>query len=189
MEEIKQGNLSVETYISKQETFLIELTRRLLQSETKVTILELGLQEMYKKNEELARQIEVQQVSLDQSVVGIKVLTGEKEALEKKIRELDESLLYSNKFKDELAHSANKRTDRILSLEKELKKTKEELETSKSDFATLKSNYSKVLAALEDTSTKLAKYEGGPTADQQKKPVDAKKTKPVKQDDDWVSGG
>lgn len=193
------GNFSVETYIAKHESLLLDHVRRLLQAETKNVLLESGLQEMYKKNEELTEQLNIQKTTSDQSINGLQAITLERDKLQTKLKEQEQS--YLTKIKEVqnalddcnnqttgLRGQYNSSTNRTMVLEGEIQQLNTKLQVANNDYATLKENYNKVLEALEEANRKL---DG---ADKKLESVEVvKTTKPLPKkkktaDSEWVDG-
>jgi chromosome segregation ATPase len=78
----------VDTYLSKQEGLVVEFIRRTLQAETKIAVLESALLESGKKAEVLKEQLERAEETLNQSLVGLKALTVERDELSTKVKSL-----------------------------------------------------------------------------------------------------
>lgn len=127
MSEKQTNNFSIDTYLSKQEGYLLENIRRYLQAETKIVLLESALQDMYKKNEELTKQLETVNITLEQSINGLTAVTSERNDLEKLLlstrAELNQALIYKN----------------------EVNLLNEKINTLTTDYSTLKQNYDIVL--------------------------------------------
>jgi chromosome segregation ATPase len=168
MDENSGRSLSVDTYLSKQESLLVEHIRRLLQAETKIHLLETGIQELHKRNKELTEQVETFNVTVNQSIAGLQAVTLERDKLQQDNESLKSSLKTCNtKLNDQLIVNT------------ELEKLKERLRVSEDDYATLKENYNRVLAMLPQT------VEPEPEPE----PVQEKKSKKVKStESEWTDG-
>jgi len=83
---------AVDTYLSKQEGLVVEFIRRTLQAETKIAMLESSLLDSNKKAEALKEQLERAEDILNQSLVGLKVVTVERDDLSAKVKSLMMSL-------------------------------------------------------------------------------------------------
>jgi hypothetical protein len=88
MAENSSGILSVDTYLAKQEGHLIEHIRRLLQAETKISLLETGIQELHRKNKDLGEQLDNCSMTLDQSIAGLSAVTVERNQLQEENKSL-----------------------------------------------------------------------------------------------------
>ena len=143
MSERTSGSLSIDTYMSKQEGLLLEHIRRMLQAETKITLLESALQDMYKRNEELSQQVESTQDALQQAVNGITAVTNERDSLKANLTILESDLT-----------TARADLNRALIQKTEIDKLNERLKTLQTDYDTLKQNYNSVLKSHDSlTST------------------------------------
>lgn len=150
MNEKTGGSLSIDTYLSKQEGLLLEHIRRMLQAETKITLLEAALQDMYKRNEELTQQIETTNVALEQAINGLAAATNDKNNLTENVKSLEQSL-----------SSTRSDLNQALSYRGEVDKLNVKIEMLTTDYTTLKQNYditlrehNKLLAAQETTVKK-----------------------------------
>ena len=156
MNEKTGGNFSIDTYLSKQEGLLLEHIRRMLQAETKITLLESALQDMYKRNEELSHQVDTTKVALDQSINGLSAVTNERNTLSDKIKTLETQLASS---RDAL--------NKALVENSEIEKLKEKLNTVEEDYRVLKQNYSNVLERYNTVTLDVA--EAPPPVEKKKK--------------------
>jgi chromosome segregation ATPase len=186
MSEKVGGSFSVETYITKQEGLLMEHIRRLLQTETKVVLLESALQEMYKKNEELTSQIDSYKSNFDQSVNGLQNVTIERDRLQTKIKELEGALNSCNDQKTTATNKMNDHGNRVLILEEDIKQLNSRVQTAANDYSTLKENYNKVLAALEDANKKLESVNEVKVAAPKKEKKSAKRSSDT--ESEWIDG-
>ena len=175
MNENATSDLSVETYIKKQENLLLEHIRRQLQSDTRVTLLEMALQDAYRVNEDLSSQIATLKTTVDQSINGLKSLTVERDTLKGRTEEIP-SLV------GELARSKNN----VALLEDEVKSLNTKLEVAAGDYATLKGNYNKVVAALNEAEQKNAVGEANVVAVLAPKGKQSKKMQNTNAE--WVDG-
>lgn len=152
---ISGGSFSLDTYISKQESLLLDFMRKQLQADTKVAILEAALQELYKKNEALNEQIEQNNDILNQSIAGLQITTNEKDSLQTKTEQLQSKIdQLQNALKE-----ANVENNNRVNLEEEIKQLNNKLQITNGDYSTLKENYHKVLAALEEVNDKPKQVE------------------------------
>lgn len=185
------GNFSVETYISKQETLLVEHIRRSLQAETKIAILESGLQELYKKNEELTEQINLQRNTSDQAISGLQATTLERDkfqnktseleqVLQNRTRDFEQRLNETNTERNRLTSQLNASNNKIANLENEINQLNNRVQVAGNDYTTLKENYNRVLAALEEANAKVERFE---SLNSKKKPK-----KVSTQESEWVDG-
>lgn len=181
------GNFSIDTYISKQENLLVEYIRRFLQAETKVHLLETALQEMHRKTEDLSKQaedlriqIELRDNTIEQSVAGLQAVTVERDNLKARNQKLDAALTECNEKRGGLQSVTGDLENKIALLQEEIKQRECAAVVSSSNYSTLKSNYDKVLAALNEADSKIARLEA---------PI--QKSKPKKQKNttsEWVDG-
>jgi chromosome segregation ATPase len=144
MDEATSGSLSIDTFLAKQEGVLIEYLRKFLQAETRIVLLETGIQELHRKNKDLNEQLETSQTTLNQSIVGLQAVTNER----------DRALGDSEKLRASLS-VCNTRLNEHLIFKTELDQLKETLNSSQADYATLQGNYKIVLAELETLKEKL----------------------------------
>lgn len=217
-EKLKSGNFSFDTYITKQEGLLVDYLRKTLQAETKVAILESALQEMYKKVEELNQQIEMQQLTFDQSINGLQSVTverdglqsrlkevetshqtrskeieashqREKESLLNRIKELEQALGNCNSEKSSIRNHANTQDNRVAVLQNEIKHLNNRVQIASDDYSTLKENYNRVLAAFEDANKKIEALEAANTQETVVATKQKKRSKKVQEtDSEWVDG-
>lgn len=134
MNEKTGGSLSIDTYLAKQEGLLLEHIRRMLQGETRITLLETALQDMYKRNEELSNQVDTTKVALDQAINGLSAATNERNDFSDKVKLLETQLV-----------STKASLNKALVENSEIEKLKEKLNTVEEDYRVLKQNYSNVL--------------------------------------------
>lgn len=149
------GPLSLETYLNKQESLLVESIRRHLQAETKVSLLESAVQELHRKNEELNGQLEINRTTIEQSINGLQAVTLERDKFSTRISELEKSLTNSENEKTEFRSKCNESNNRAAVLEQEIRQLNNKLQVASNDYAGLKENYNRVLAALDETNKKL----------------------------------
>ena len=162
------NDVSVETYIKKQESLLLEQIRRYLQAETKVALLETALQDMYKNNEELSSQITVLNTTVEQSINGLQSTTADRDHYMSKADEVPILIGELNQSKNTIAL-----------LKEEIKELNEALEVSTKAYSTLKENYNKTVEALNTVDPKLSK----PTQTRVKQNKKSKNS-----DAEWVDG-
>lgn len=176
-EKLKSGNFSFDTYVTKQEGLLVEYLRKTLQAETKIVLLESALQEMYKNVEELNQQIEVQQTTIDQSIVGLQAVTIERDNLQarikdaesafnrtkddylNKIKHLEDALNACNNENGNVKRQASTQDNRVLVLENEIRHLNNSIQIANNDYSTLRENYNRVIAALEESQQKIQDLE------------------------------
>ena len=163
MDENGGRSLSVDTYLSKQENLLLEHIRRLLQAETKISLLETGIQELHRKNKDLSEQLETCNVTINQSIVGLNAVTIERDKL----------LQDNESFRVSLKACNAKLNDQLI-VNTELENLKERLKVSEGDYSTLKENYNRVLAMVPQDEPELP---------QEKKSKKIKST-----ESDWADG-
>lgn len=156
MNEKTSGSFSIDTYLSKQEGLLLEHIRRMLQAETKITLLEAALQDMYKRNEELTQQIETTNMALDQAINGLSAVTNERNTLNDKVTGLEVSLITT-------------RTDlnKALVEQSDVEKLKSKLNIVEEDYRVLKQNYNNVLERYNAVT--LNAVEAAPPVEKKKK--------------------
>jgi predicted nuclease with TOPRIM domain len=134
MNEKTGGSFSIDTYLAKQEGLLLEHIRRMLQAETKITLLEAALQDMYKRNEELSQQNETTKLALDQAINGLTAVTNEKDRLGTKVNDLEQSL-----------KSTRNDLNSALIYKGEVDKLNGKLSVAETNYNALKQNYDIVL--------------------------------------------
>lgn len=159
MSESQSGSFSVETYITKQEGLLFDYIRRLLQSETKVAILESAIKELYKKNEDLEKQVVSCNDTINQSVNGLQAVTLERDRATKRVEELEVSLRTVQSERDDTINHLRIEQNNVAVLNGTVNEMNEKLQVAQDDYSTVKENYIKVLAALESANEKLAAIE------------------------------
>jgi chromosome segregation ATPase len=167
MSEKTSGSFSIDTYLSKHEGLLLEHIRRMLQAETKITLLESALQDMHRRNEELIKQVETSKVALDQAINGLSAVTNEKIELENKIKELDQTIV-----------SIRSNLNSAIIQKSEFESLRTKLASTEADYETLKVNYDIVL----DNYNKLMESVQSQPAVTEKK----KKTKST--ESEWTDG-
>lgn len=167
MSEKTSGSFSVDTYLSKQEGLLLEHIRRMLQAETRITLLEAALQDMYKRNEELSQQIETTNVALDQAINGLTAVTNERNALNDKVTSLESALI-----------AARSDLNRALVDQSDVEKLKLKLSVVEDDYRVLKQNYNNVLEQYNAIR---------PDAVEEPPPVEKKK-KVKSTESEWTDG-
>ena len=156
MSEKTSGSFSIDTYLSKQEGLLLEHIRRMLQAETKITLLEAALQDMYKRNEELSQQIETTNVALDQAINGLSAVTNERNALNDRVTGLEAALV-----------TARSDLNKALVEQSDVEKLKSKLNIVEEDYRVLKQNYSNVLERYNTVT--LDVVEAPPPVEKKKK--------------------
>lgn len=147
-----QSDFYVETYVKKQEAILIETIRRLLQADTKVSVLELALSEQTAKVEELESQSKQLNTALQQSINGLQSLTIERDVLKKNLEEANERIEYLMSIQEKYRTAENELANKTITVDKLSTK----VETYKQDLEQLKSNYDKVNNALDEATVKLS---------------------------------
>lgn len=169
MSEKITNSLSIETYLTRHENLLLEHIRRMLQAETKITLLESALQEMYKKNEDLTQQVETTRMALDQAINGLSAVTNERNSLSSKTESLETALTI---VRADLNNALVEKS--------EVEKLQIKLDTLELDYDTLKINY--LLVLEQYNSIKPAAVEEQESAPAEKK----KRQKNV--ESEWVDG-
>jgi chromosome segregation ATPase len=106
----------------------------MLQAETKITLLEAALQDMYKRNEELSQQNETTKLALDQAINGLAAVTNEKDRLGTKVNDLEQSL-----------KSTRNDLNSALIYKGEVDKLNGKLNVAETNYSALKQNYDIVL--------------------------------------------
>jgi chromosome segregation ATPase len=190
MDEATSGSLSIDTFLTKQEGVLIEYLRKFLQAETRIVLLETGIQELHRKNKDLNEQLETSQTTLNQSIVGLQAVTNER----------DRALGDNDKLRASLS-ACNTRLNEHLIFKTEHDQLKETLNSSQADYATLQGNYRIVLAELETLKEKLKVLEEDYAAhskalapplsaeEPEPTPVSPKKNKKIKSTEpEWTDG-
>lgn len=133
---------AVDAYLSKQEGLVVEFIRRTLQAETKIAMLESSLLESNKKVEALKEQSERAEDILNQSLVGLKAVTVERDELSVKVKSLMMSLNDCLIEKSELS---------------KLTTLKAENETIKSNYELVRAELTKLQNSCESHSSKEKK--------------------------------
>ena len=173
MSEKQGGNFSLETYIVKQETFLIENIRKVLQGETKIVLLESALQEMYKSNESLNEQVQVQNQTIQQSLAGLQATTSERDRAQNRLKDLERAYEECDNERVSLRVRSNENANKVAVLEDEMRQLNSKLDVVVNDYATLRENYARVLAALEEAQQKI------PSTEVKAEPVEVEFEAPV----------
>jgi len=153
----------VETYIKKQETLFLEQMRRLLQADTKSTVLEIALNERNATVIELEEQVRQLNTAISQAVNGLQSITNDRDVLKKKLEEADERIEYltdiQNKYKvveNELANKSvtvDKLSTELQSYQKNVDQLKENY---KKNVDQLTENYDKINGAYKTVENELA---------------------------------
>lgn len=172
MSEKTSGSFSIDTYMAKQEGLLLEHIRRMLQAETKITLLESAIQDMFKRNEDLSQQVETGKVALEQAINGLSAVTVERNDLMTKVSTLESALVTSRAD-----------LNKALIDKTEVEKLKSRLNTLEADYETLKANYNLVLEQYN--AAVPAVIEEAPP-----EPVSLpeKKKRPKSVESEWVDG-
>jgi DNA repair exonuclease SbcCD ATPase subunit len=164
----------VETYIKKQETLFLEQMRRLLQADTKSTVLEIALNERNATVAELEEQLRQLNTAISQAVNGLQSITNERDTLKKKLDEAEGKVDYLTEFQNkyrtvenELANKtllAEKLNNELQSYQKNVDQLKENhqknvdqlKENYSKNFDELKENYDKINGAYKTVENELA---------------------------------
>lgn len=167
MSEKTSGSFSIDTYLSKHEGLLLEHIRRMLQAETKITLLEAALQDMHRRNEELTKQAETSKVALDQAINGLSAVTNEKLDLESRIKDLNQTIA-----------SVKSNLNSAIIQKSEFESLRTKLASTEADYETLRTNYNMVL----DNYNKLME------SVQPQPAVTEKKKKTKSTESEWTDG-
>ncbi len=141
---------AVDAYLSKQEGLVVEFIRRTLQAETKIAMLESALLESSRNAEALKERLERAEDTLNQSLVGLKAVTVERDELSAKVKSLMLSLNDCLVEKSKLS---------------ELTALKAEYETIKSNYDLVRAELTRLQSSHESPSSKY------PEKKAQKKPI------------------
>jgi DNA repair ATPase RecN len=164
----------VETYIKKQETLFLEQMRRLLQADTKSTVLELALNERDAKINELEEQVRQLNTAISQAVNGLQSITNERDALKNKLQEANEKIEYISSFQDKYKTAENELVNKTVIVDK----LSTRVQTYQKDMDQMKENYNKVNSALEEANDKLSKLSN----------IKSGKKKLISTDSEWTDG-
>ena len=159
MSENVTNDFFVETHIKSHETFILDLSRKIVENFTKITFLERAVSESRKQIDDLTAQNNNSQTALQQAVNGLQAMTAEKDKL---TRDLNDEKQNHSKTVDEYKKykEISERTINDLNvLNNELDSNFAELntrvETYISDNSTLKKNYNRVLEELNNLKQSL----------------------------------
>jgi predicted RNase H-like nuclease (RuvC/YqgF family) len=136
-ENVTDSDVFINTYIKKQEDFIVKMIREKLELETKLQLVQTALIEKINEKNNVDE-------LLKQSVNGVQTLTIERDNLKK---EIDSSTERSEAFRKKCEQLTN-------SLVEEQNKTRE-LTIIKNDYDTLKINYNLVKNSHETLQSKL----------------------------------
>ena len=141
----------VETYIKKQETLFLEQMRRLLQADTKSTVLEIALNERNATVAELEEQLRQLNTAISQAVNGLQSITNERDTLKKKLDEAEGKVDYLTEFQNKYRTVENELANKTLLAEK----LNNELQSYQKNVDQLKENYSKNFDELKENYDKI----------------------------------
>ena len=161
MSENVTNDFFVDTHIKSHETLILELSRKLVESYTKVTFLERAVSESRKQVDDLTVQNNNSQTALQQAVNGLQAMTAEKDKFS---RDLNDEKQNHNKtvddykkYKDTAEHTINDLNVRNNELESNFTELNTKVESYVSDNSTLKKNYNRVLEELNNFKQSLPK--------------------------------
>jgi chromosome segregation ATPase len=142
----------VETYIKKQESLFLEQMRRLLQADTKSTVLELALNERNATVSELEEQVRQLNTAISQAVNGLQSITIERDTLKKKLLEAEERIEYLTDIQNKYKIVENELANKSVIVDK----LSNQLQTYQKDMDQLKENYNKVNDVYKTVENELA---------------------------------
>jgi len=142
----------VETYIKKQESLFLEQTRRLLQADTKSTVLEIALNERNTTVGELEEQVRQLNIAISQAVNGLQGITNDRDSLQKKLTEAEEKIEYLTEFQNKYRTVENELASKTVTVEK----LSNQLQTYQKDMDQLRENYNKVNDVYKTVENELA---------------------------------
>jgi chromosome segregation ATPase len=142
----------VETYIKKQETLFLEQMRRLLQADTKSTVLEIALNERNATVCELEEQVRQLNTAISQAVNGLQSITNDRDVLQKKLTEAEERIEYLIEFYNKYKIVENELASKTVTVDK----LSNQLQTYQKDMDQLKENYNKVNDVYKTVENELA---------------------------------
>jgi len=142
----------VETYIKKQETLFLEQMRRLLQADTKSTVLEIALNERNATVGELEEQVRQLNTAISQAVNGLQSITNDRDVLQKKLTEAEERIEYLTEFYNKYKIVENELASKTVIVDK----LSNQLQTYQKDMDQLKENYNKVNDVYKTVENELA---------------------------------
>ena len=161
MSENVTNDFFVETHIKSHETFILDLSRKIVESYTKVTFLERAVSESRKQVDDLTVQNSNSQTALQQAVNGLQAMTAEKDKFS---RDLNDEKQNHNKtvddykkYKDTAERTINDLNVRNNELESKFTELNTKVESYVSDNSTLKKNYNRVLEELNNLKQSLPK--------------------------------
>jgi chromosome segregation ATPase len=161
MSENVTNDFFVETHIKSHETFILDLSRKIVESYTKVTFLERAVSESRKQVDDLTVQNSNSQTALQQAVNGLQAMTAEKDKFS---RDLNDEKQNHNKtvddykkYKDTAERTINDLNVRNNELESKFTELNTKVESYVSDNSTLKKNYNRVLEELNNFKQSLPK--------------------------------
>lgn len=161
MSENVTNDFFVETHIKSHETLILDLSRKVVENNTKVTFLERAVSESRKQIEDLTAQNNNSQTALQQAVNGLQAVSAEKEKLS---LELEEEKKDHNKtrevykeYRDSAERTINELNVRNNELDSKFTQLNTKVEVYISDNSTLKKNYNRVLEELNNLKQSLPK--------------------------------
>jgi chromosome segregation ATPase len=141
----------VETYIKKQESLFLEQMRRLLQADTKSTVLEIALNERNATVAELEEQLRQLNTAISQAVNGLQSITNERDTLKKKLDEAEGKVDYLTEFQNKYRTVENELANKTLLAEK----LNNELQSYQKNVDQLKENHQKNVDQLKENYDKI----------------------------------
>jgi DNA repair exonuclease SbcCD ATPase subunit len=142
----------VETYIKKQESLFLEQMRRLLQADTKSTVLEIALNERNATVSELEEQVRQLNTAISQAVNGLQSITIERDTLKKKLLEAEERIEYLTDFQNKYKIVENELANKSVIVDK----LSNQLQTYQQDMDHIRNNYNKVNDVYKTVENELA---------------------------------
>ena len=161
MSENVTNDFFVETHIKSHETFILDLSRKIVENFTKITFLERAVSESRKQIDDLTVQNNNSQTALQQAVNGLQAMTAEKDKFS---RDLNDEKQNHNKtvddykkYKETAERTINDLNVRNNELESNFTELNTKVESYVSDNSTLKKNYNRVLEELNNLKQSLPK--------------------------------
>lgn len=161
MSENVTNDFFVETHIKSHETFILDLSRKIVENFTKITFLERAVSESRKQIDDLTVQNNNSQTALQQAVNGLQAMTAEKDKFSRDLN--DEKQNHSKtvddykKYKETAERTINDLNVRNNELESNFTELNTKVESYVSDNSTLKKNYNRVLEELNNFKQSLPK--------------------------------
>ena len=104
--ELNEGqDIYLKQFIQRQEFLFLDLLRKNIDLEIRLTALSASLKDLSSKYEESQKQVEIQNEMMQQAAVGVESLSKEKQQFEKEKTELDKKIEDLNKVNEDLKRS------------------------------------------------------------------------------------